>query len=160
MPSLPYRTLSSLRIRPGILLRKPSASDDDETKRLLDIKKSVHPAFDVHTAEQGSNPQMRRVARFGQFVSVTHNNPDYDKYLAEVIFCGSVNAPDGTPLEFAFVRWMDDPPAEDIGTVHIKPDEPQSGQTWAEVAAALKRPRRAQGGLGRRRPRKRRKGSD
>ena len=77
-----------------------------------------------------------------QFVSVMHDDDEYDVYLAEAVLCFGFKHVTYQPgvgekveiKELVLVRWMDDAPEqEDLGAVPVSLDKKDSRTAWEEI---------------------------
>ena len=110
-----------IELRPGVMLRAPppAGSEEDDSDelysvaRLLRAARSVRPT--IASADASVQPE-----RYPHYVSVKHEDEDYDLFLAELVSTVVIKKADGTLSQLAYVRWCDDTHLqEDLGDLQV-----------------------------------------
>ena len=144
LPALPRESLV-LEVRPAVRLSTDAAAADPNAtpiheswadcyapSRLCRIRRKVYARINLDGTRRD----------VPHFISVDHDDPTYDLYLAQVELCFRFKRvySDGTIAieELLLVRYMDDAEVqEDLGTLDLETDKPDPRRTWDDLKRAI-----------------------
>ena len=147
VPQLPASSLASIDVRPGILFMQHTAADDYGAEdgemgrsgaRLLKLERSILAAYDKSSLGRVAPGRAHAVQ---EFVEIKHEDALYDCYMAELLLCFEFATPAGSTEALALVRWLDDPPQEELGKLLVNEDEPNPRPSWEETERKLRQVR-------------------